>query len=612
MVGRIVAFCVSALLLSSTVQAADLSLAWDANPEADIAGYKLHYGSQSGAYAAVIDVGASTTCTVSGLTEGQNYYFAVQAYNTKGLLSPLSSEVTGIPPDRMAPVVTISLPAPGAIVSGTIQIVAVATDNVRVAGVTLLIDGVPTGVEATAEPYRFTWNTTTLADGPHSVSAIARDAAGNTASSPVVLVDVRNAVMPGSPLVAAYGFDEGGGIVASDASGRGQHGSISGATWAAGRFGRALAFDGIDDWVTVASTDALGLTGALTVEAWVYPTATGGWRTIAFKEAPAEVWRHTYGLYSTFGTEGPGGHVLLADYVNVHDAAALPLDRWSHLAMTYDGAAVKFFLNGVERLTAPGAGPLQISDGALRIGGNAMWGDFFEGRIDELRIYNRALTSSDIQRDMGTPVTGWLAAAYGFEEGSGLQARDDSGRALHGTISGASWTTGRFGRALRFDGINDWVVVPDSEWLHLSTAMTIEAWVYPTALGGWRTVLLKEFGSWYSYGLYADGTGGPAAHAFLTTSDTSTPARRTLPLNAWTHLAATFDGTKLRLFIDGQLASETFPVTGTIRPSTGLLRIGGNSIWGEYFSGKIDEVRIYSRALTAAEIRADMVRAVKP
>ncbi len=78
-----------------------------------------------------------------------------------------------------------------------------------------------------------------------------------------------------------------------------------------------------------------------------------------------------------------------------------------------------------------------------------------------------------------------------------------------------------------------------------------------------------------------------------------------LPLNAWTHLAATHDGTTLRLYVNGvQVGSR--PVAGALLTSTGALRIGGNSIWGEFFQGRIDEVRIYNRALSAAELQTDM------
>ena len=78
-----------------------------------------------------------------------------------------------------------------------------------------------------------------------------------------------------------------------------------------------------------------------------------------------------------------------------------------------------------------------------------------------------------------------------------------------------------------------------------------------------------------------------------------------MPLNTWTHLTATYDGATLRMFVNGVQASSR-AVTGLTATTSGALRIGGNSVWGEYFRGLIDEVRIYNRALTAAEIQTDM------
>jgi hypothetical protein len=87
--------------------------------------------------------------------------------------------------------------------------------------------------------------------------------------------------------------------------------------------------------------------------------------------------------------------------------------------------------------------------------------------------------------------------------------------------------------------------------------------------------------------------------------DQSAVGTAQLPLNVWTHLAATYDGTTLRLYVNAiQVGSRALP--GSMAVSSGVLRIGGNSVWGEYFSGLIDEVRIYNRALTPAQIQSDM------
>jgi hydrogenase maturation factor HypE len=91
--------------------------------------------------------------------------------------------------------------------------------------------------------------------------------------------------------------------------------------------------------------------------------------------------------------------------------------------------------------------------------------------------------------------------------------------------------------------------------------------------------------------------------------DVDTRGTGALALNAWTHVAATYDGATLRLYVNGtQAASRS--VSGSIATSSGPLRIGGNSVWGEWFQGRIDEVRVYDRALSGAEIQTDMNTAV--
>ncbi|MBN1529109.1 MAG: PQQ-dependent sugar dehydrogenase, partial [Thermoleophilaceae bacterium] len=204
-----------------------------------------------------------------------------------------------------------------------------------------------------------------------------------------------------------------------------------------------------------------------------------------------------------------------------------------------------------------------------------------------------------------------LAGAWGFDETTGPTTADASGNNNTGTISGATRTTsGRYGSALTFDGVNDIVNVADSASLDLTNRATLEAWVNPNALGSaWRTALLKEQPGQLVYALYANNDfSRPSGHLF-TTSDLATTGTAPLALNTWTHLAMTWDGTTQRLFLNGvQVSSQA--VSGTLVNSAGALRFGGNNVWTEWFSGALDEIRIYNRALTQAEVQADMTTPV--
>jgi hypothetical protein len=208
-----------------------------------------------------------------------------------------------------------------------------------------------------------------------------------------------------SGLVAAYSFNAGSGRVVDDSSGNSNNGSITGATWTApGRFGGALSFDGDRDWVTVNDANSLDLTTGMTLEAWVYPTiAPSAWRTVIAKEQPAAL---VYFLHaSSTGGNRPATGIYVVGEQDLFGNTQLIANTWTHLAATYDGVTQRLFINGVQVASRPQTGAIQTSAGPVVIGGNAVWGEFFQGLIDEVRIYNRVLSQAEIQTDMKVPVT---------------------------------------------------------------------------------------------------------------------------------------------------------------------------------------------------------------
>jgi Concanavalin A-like lectin/glucanases superfamily/Bacterial Ig domain len=296
-------------------------------------------------------------------------------------------DATPPPSDTTPPNVAITAPAAGTTVSGTVPVSAAASDNVGIRGVQFTLDGQAFGAEDTAAPYGLDWDTRIFANGPHSLGAIARDAAGNRTTSLAVPVTVDNAAPPPpttTGLVAAYGFGEGAGTSAGDASGSGNAGVLSGAAWTgAGRHGSALSFDGVNDLVTIADAASLELMTGMTVEAWVKPASGGSpWQTVVLKEQSSHL---GYALYASASGGVPSGHA----YVGVTDErtngpAPLPLDSWSHLAVTYDGDALRLYRDGAEISTAAVAGPISTGAGPLRIGGNTIWSEWFHGVIDDV------------------------------------------------------------------------------------------------------------------------------------------------------------------------------------------------------------------------------------
>ena len=186
----------------------------------------------------------------------------------------------------------------------------------------------------------------------------------------------------------------------------------------------------------------------------------------------------------------------------------------------------------------------------------------------------------------------------------GTTVADASGIGNTGTAANATWTTaGKFGSALVFNGTSARVTINDSASLRLTTGMTLEAWVYPaTASSAWRDVIYKGNDNYYLEG-HLDQCRRPAGGGTFMSGPLY--GTSTLPMNTWSHLALTYDKVTLRLYVNGvQVASAA--ATANIATSTNPLQIGGDSIYGQYFNGRIDEVRVYNLALSAAQIQSDM------
>lgn len=262
--------------------------------------------------------------------------------------------------------------------------------------------GAMTGTFTTTSGSTHSMTATGLANGgSYAYYVRCQDAAlnPNTDDFPIAF----SVAAPTSALIAAYSFNEGTGTTLTDRSGRGHTGTISGATWStAGKYGGALSFDGVNDWVTVNDTAALDLTTGMTLEAWVNPSAVSNWRTVLLKEQPGGL---VYALYGVNGASRPAGYVYIAGERETAATTNLAVNAWTHLAVTYDGARLRIFVNGAQVAAKAQAGPIAASAGVLRIGGNNIWSEFFQGLIDEIRIYNRALAQAEIQADMAAAVT---------------------------------------------------------------------------------------------------------------------------------------------------------------------------------------------------------------
>ncbi len=393
--------------LQATGALGSASLTWGAaSDNVGVVRYNVHRSTVAGFVPGVSNRIAQPSGTAyTDVVAAGTYFYRVTAEDAAGNIGAPSNEaVATVTSDTTSPTVAVTAPASGATVSGTVTVTANASDNVGVTNVQFTLDGVALGAADTSAPYSTSWTTTTATPGQHVLRAVASDAAGNQTTSVPVTVTVDNSVPPPpSGLVAAYGFNAGSGTTLADATGKGHTGTIAGAAWSvAGKNGGALSFDGIDDWVTVADANDLDLTNGMTLSAWVRPSGAGAdWQTVVLKESPGFM---VYALYSDTDTNRPSGHVVVGGDLDVRGTAQLAAGVWTHLAATFDGANLRFYVNGGLVATRAVAGSMSASTGALRIGGNATWGEWFGGLVDDLRVYNRALSQAEIQTDQATPV----------------------------------------------------------------------------------------------------------------------------------------------------------------------------------------------------------------
>jgi hypothetical protein len=221
-------------------------------------------------------------------------------------------------------------------------------------------------------------------------------------------------------------------------------------------------------------------------------------------------------------------------------------------------------------------------------------------------------TTADFQLTPATDIVG----EWHFDEGSEEIAMDSSGNGNDGTIYGATWTKGKLGSALQFDGSDDYIEVSKSASLDsITNEIALIAWVN-TPVSAEHSVMerwlygsgvnerafefdINDDGS-IDFGLSADGTS---------TNSVWLTSNNTINANTWTHLAATSDGTTMKIYINGKQDLNTAVPPAGIHPSTTDLHIGkweyNTGIWAKPFNGTTDEVRIYNRALSAEEIKAD-------
>lgn len=433
--------------------------------------------------------------------------------------------------------------------------------------------------------------------------------------------------------VGHWTLDERRGSTARDTSGNGNDGTLTNNPgWTTGKNGASVNFDGVDDHIAIPVTSSTNIQGnEVSLSAWIYATSLNEASAQRIVSMPKNhsVGTERYALLLNSSNDELEFWIGLSVDGHIGVNYSSYLNGWHHVTGVYSNDVMRIYIDGV-LVAGPtnhaGTGSLTAwVDGDLEIGRyNTSYGQYFKGKIDDVRIYNYARSQSQVAWDYnrGAPVGHWK-----FDECQGATAYDSSGNRINGTISfGASgntavgtcgsgtttemWddgTSGKYNSSLGFDGTNDYVQMSDTSLLK-PTTLTISAWVKPTnfTCTGADTncqIFAKYGGDNTGYQLLVNSSGVVAGYLYNGVINTNVSSTRPLAVNTWQLVTLTWDGTDAKLYING-IHNNTDTGAITLTHNTTAPTIGKASWYsGNYFNGLIDDVRVYSYPLSPAQVR---------
>ncbi|WP_242918056.1 LamG-like jellyroll fold domain-containing protein [Pontibacter liquoris] len=515
-----------------------------------------------------------------------------------------------------------------------------------------------------------------------------------------------------NPLVGNWKMDEGSGTTLADASEYNNKATTTGnPTWVTGVLGQAVKLDGATQYATVSNSASLSITGSITLAAWIKPEKTAT-QYILKKGIQGSTDGYELSLASTGRVFFRFNQATGSDTYRQNSLASYPVDgnTWMHIAATYNGSVIKIYINGVENssktLTAPPS--INANNLALAIGAQSDGASKFQGAIDEVRIYNTALSADQIKElasatttpialaapvlvspanaatgielaptlswngssgatsyqmqvsptaDFATTVidkavittsssisglayntnyfwhvkasnaegssnwsatwsfqtisapTGPLVGNWKMEEGSGTTLLDDSEyKNKATTVGNPTWVTGVSGQAVKLDGTAQYATVPDNTSLDITNSITLAAWIKPEKIATQYILKKATQATVDGYELSLANTGRVFFRFNQATgSDTyrqNSLASYPVDGNTWMHIAATYNGSVIKIYINGvENSSKTLTAPPSINANNLALAIGAQSDGASKFQGAIDEVRVYNTALSATQIK---------
>jgi hypothetical protein len=420
-----------------------------------------------------------------------------------------------------------------------------------------------------------------------------------------------------SGLVGYWPLDEGVGTRAEDMSANNNNGTlVGGPTWGAGRNGKAISFNGNGNYINLGSSSSIN-TSVFTYSAWIYNTGANQGSVqqgiIGSSSNGGPEWRLEGGAPAVMG-------LLKQGVANIGTSNSnIPINTWTHVAVTYDSAGnYVFYKNGVLDGSGTSLQSFSFSNLQIGLGFPGGSGDYFNGTIDDVRVYKRVLTVTEISnlykgsrasianKSKPERISNGLVGYWTFDANKiyGTTVYDSSSGGNNGTMTnGPVPTNGKVGQALNFSSVDDYVLVPSST-IYNNANMTICAWVYPTANVSSVHIASRlgvaASGDW-RFGIGA--AGGTWRFRVQTSAGQSSAESSTgFNLNSWQYVCGIYNGNNVVLYVNGAQTNSVSNV-GSMG-STNVDVWIGNASTNEDFTGKIDDVRIYNRALSDDELKA--------
>jgi hypothetical protein len=392
-------------------------------------------------------------------------------------------------------------------------------------------------------------------------------------------------------------LNENTGSTTSDEMENISAGTINGAAWATGISGSCLNFDGTSDYVNFGNSSVLNLTGSRSMSAWINPNSKTSYKCIIGKS----MWRVS--LFLSYGQLRAiiEGSATDADSISNETVTN---GEWQHVAMTFDidgDKKIHLYINGKEvtyfRQIALVGSTVNTASNFL-IGSDLGANHWFDGIIDEIKVFGKALTEKEIFDQYAT------VFSVNFNEKIGNNVNDSSLNKNNGNIIGAQWVTGISGSALGFDGINDDVDFGNPFSLDLTGSRSMSAWVKPDTNSPYKCIVAKSM--WKASLFLSYGKLRAIIDGSITDADSI--SNETVKNGEWQHVAMTFDingDKKIYLYINGQEVtySRQNALSGSVSSTSAHdFTIGSDVGINYWFDGIIDEVKIFRRTLNNQEI----------